>query len=45
MFNFLKLMMHFNKWQEINEQVPTLLRSVGAFMGDLDTIVKNFNFF
>lgn len=38
-------MMHFNKQQEINKQVPTLLCSVCTVMGVLAIIVMNFNFF
>lgn len=46
-FNYqvLKLMMHFNKRQENNEQVPRLLCSVCTVVGGLAIIVKNFNFF
>lgn len=44
MINFLKLVMHFNKQQEINEQVPTLLYRVCAVVGVLDIILNNLNF-
>lgn len=45
MIRFLKLMMHFNKQQEINEQITIILCSVYAVVGVSGIIWKIFNFF